>query len=423
MRTSDAEREFAVLATTPGRQIHIAVIGAGPAGLMAAEVLAQGGAAVTVYDAMASAGRKFLMAGRGGLNLTHSEKLPSFLTRYGKMAPQLAAAIETFPPDALRVWSEALGQPTFVGSSGRVFPKAMKASPLLRAWLRRLDAMGVQFALRHRWIGWDEQGHLRFWTPDGTIAVEARATVLALGGASWPRLGSDAAWVEILAAKGVTISPLKPANCGFTVAWSDIFRDRFEGQPLKGVALSFGPRTVRGEAIVTRTGIEGGAIYALSADLRDAILRSGQATLHIALRPDLETSALIKRLSAPRAKQSFSNWLRKAAQLSPVGIGLLQEAAIAAGVSLSSLPPEKLAELINAVPIKLNGVAPIARAISTAGGIAFDELDSGFMLRRLPGTFAAGEMLDWEAPTGGYLLQASFATGAAAGKGVLKWLG
>jgi uncharacterized flavoprotein (TIGR03862 family) len=406
----------------PQSQTQIAVIGAGPAGLMAAEVLAQGGAAVTIFDGMASAGRKFLMAGRGGLNLTHSETLPAFLTRYGNVAPQLTAAIEAFPPGALRAWSEALGQPTFVGSSGRVFPKAMKASPLLRAWLRRLDAAGVKFAMRHRWTGWDGNGRLQFQTPDGAIAVEARATVLALGGASWPRLGSDAAWVEMLAAKGVAISPLKPANCGFTVAWSDIFRDRFEGQPLKGVALWFGGRTVRGEAIITRTGIEGGAIYALSADLRDAILESGHPTLHVALRPDLETGALIKRLSAPKAKQSFSNWLRKAAQLSPVGIGLLQEVAVGSGASLSSLSPENLAELINAVPIRLNGIAPIARAISTAGGIAFDELDAGFMLRRLPDVFAAGEMLDWEAPTGGYLLQASFATGAAAGRGALKWL-
>jgi uncharacterized flavoprotein (TIGR03862 family) len=403
-------------------QTQIAVIGAGPAGLMTAEVLAQGGAAVTIFDGMASAGRKFLMAGRGGLNLTHSEKLSSFLTRYGKAAPQLTAAIEAFSPERSRAWSEALGQPTFVGSSGRVFPKAMKASPLLRVWLRRLDAAGVKFAMRHRWTGWDGNGRLQFQTPDDAIAVEARATVLALGGASWPRLGSDAAWVEMLAAKGVAISPLKPANCGFTVAWSDIFRDRFEGQPLKGVALSFGPQNVRGEAIITRTGIEGGAIYALSADLRDTILGSGQATLHVALRPDMATDALIKRLSAPKAKQSFSNWLRKAAQLSPAGIGLLQEAAKTAGTSLSSLSPEKLAELVNAVPIRLNGIAPIARAISTAGGIAFDELDTDFMLGRLPGVFAAGEMLDWEAPTGGYLLQASFATGAAAGRGALKWL-
>jgi uncharacterized flavoprotein (TIGR03862 family) len=371
---------------------------------------------------MASAGRKFLMAGRGGLNLTHSEALPAFLTRYGKATPQLAAAIEAFPPRALREWSEALGQSTFIGSSGRVFPAAFKASPLLRAWLRRLDVMGVQFALRHRWTGWDDDGHLLFQTPDGPRTVDSSATVLALGGASWPRLGSTGAWAETLAARGVTISQLQPANCGFTVAWSNIFRNRFEGHPLKGVALSFGPRSVRGEAMITRTGIEGGGVYALSADLREAILNSGQATLHIALRPDLEISGLIARLSAPRAKQSFSNWLRKATQLSPVGIGLLQEAAVTSGVSLSSLSPENLAGLINAVPVQLNGTAPIARAISTAGGIAFSEIDADFMIRRLPGVFASGEMLDWEAPTGGYLLQASFATGVAAGRGVLKWL-
>jgi uncharacterized flavoprotein (TIGR03862 family) len=401
---------------------NVAIIGAGPAGLMAAEVLAQGGASVTVYDAMASAGRKFLMAGRGGLNLTHSEPLPQFLARYREASSMLSVAIEAFPPDALRAWSEALGQPTFVGSSGRVFPQSFKASPLLRAWLRRLDSMGVQLKLRHRWIGWDVNGYLLFQTPSGQIAVDARAAVLALGGASWPRLGSDGTWTETLGAKGITISPLRPANCGFTVAWSDIFRDRFEGQPLKGVALSFGLQTVRGEAIITRTGIEGGAIYALSAELREAIENSGQATLHIALRPDLEMSDLIARLSAPKGKQSLSNRLRKAAHLLPVGIGLLQEAAIGSGASLSALSSENLAALINAVPITLNGTAGIARAISTAGGISFDELDADFMIRRLPGIFAAGEMLDWEAPTGGYLLQASFATGAAAGRGALKWL-
>jgi uncharacterized flavoprotein (TIGR03862 family) len=403
-------------------QTQTAVIGAGPAGLMAAEVLAQGGAHVTVYDAMPSAGRKFLMAGRGGLNLTHSEPLPQFLARYREAMPHLTAAIEAFPPDTLRAWSEVLGQPTFVGSSGRVFPKAFKASPLLRAWLRRLDAAGMPFALRHRWTGWDQSNRLLFQTPEGPRVVDAGATVLALGGASWPRLGSDGAWVETLAAKGVTISELRPANSGFTVAWSDIFRDRFEGQPLKGVSLSFGSHTARGEAIVTRTGIEGGAIYALSAELRDAIIRSGQTTLNIALRPDLDINDLIARLSQPKGKQSFSNFLRKAAHLTPAAIGLLQEAAKASGASLSSLSPTDLGRLINAVPIQLNGVAPLARAISTAGGISFSEIDTDFMIRRLPGTFAAGEMLDWEAPTGGYLLQASFATGAAAGRGVLEWL-
>ncbi|MCK1511441.1 TIGR03862 family flavoprotein [Bradyrhizobium sp. 190] len=401
---------------------NVAVIGAGPAGLMAAEVLAQGDAEVTIYDAMPSVGRKFLMAGRGGLNLTHSEPLPQFLARYREAMPHLKAAIEAFPPSALREWSEALGQETFVGSSGRVFPKAFKASPLLRAWLRRLDSQGVKLALRHRWTGWDERGRLCFQTPDGSVAVEPRATVLALGGASWPRLGSDGAWAEALAARGVQISRLRPANCGFTVSWSEIFRDRFQGQPLKGIGLNFGSDNVRGEAIVTRSGIEGGAIYALSAELREAIDKSGSATLHIALRPDLNIDDLIAKVSAPKGKQTLSNFLRKAANLSPVAIGLLQEAAKASGVSLASMSPADLANLINAVPIELTGIAPIARAISTAGGIAFSEIDADFMIRRLPGVFAAGEMLDWEAPTGGYLLQGSFATGAAAGRGALKWL-
>ena len=389
---------------------------------MAAEVLARGGASVTVYDAMPSAGRKFLMAGRGGLNLTHSEPLPAFLSRYREAAPRLAAAIEAFPPDALRAWSEALGQPTFVGSSGRVFPEAFKASPLLRAWLRRLDSDGVKFAFSHRWSGWDAQGRLVFQTSEGAHTAEAAATVLALGGASWPRLGSDGGWAEVLTAKGVAISPLRPANSGFTVAWSDIFRDRFEGQPLKGIALSIGKHSARGEAIVTRSGIEGGLIYTLSAELREAVLRDGRATPTIALRPDIATDELAAKLSAPKGKQSLSNFLRKAANLSPVAIGLLQEAAKASGTPLASMPPAQLARFINAVPIQLTGVAPIARAISSAGGIPFDELDSDYMVRKLPGVFAAGEMLDWEAPTGGYLLQASFATGAAAGKGAAKWL-
>jgi hypothetical protein len=406
-----------------GNENHVAVIGAGPAGLMAAEVLAQGGVGVAVYDAMPSAGRKFLMAGRGGLNLTHSEPFPAFLARYREAASLLEPAISAFPPDRLREWSETLGQPTFAGSSGRVFPKAFKASPLLRAWLRRLDAQGVRFAFRHRWSGWDDHGRLNFETPEGERAIEADATVLALGGASWPRLGSDGAWTKLLTERGVSISPLRPANCGFLVKWSDVFKQRFEGQPLKSGAFKFGTETVRGEAIVTRGGIEGGAIYALSAQLREAIAASGEARLQIALRGDLATDELAKRLSTPRGKQSLSSFLRKRAGLSPVAIGLLQEATISSGGrSLASLPPNELAEFINAVPIRLTGTAPIARAISTAGGIALDELDRNFMLRRLSGVFAAGEMLDWEAPTGGYLLQASFATGAAAGRGVRQWL-
>ena len=268
-------------------------------------------------------------------------------------------------------------------------------------------------------MGW--QGALQFQTPDGLRAVAADAAVLALGGASWPRLGSDGGWVKTLAAKGVVIAQLRPANSGFTVAWSDIFRDRFEGRPLKGVELSIGPHAARGEAIITRGGIEGGAVYALSAELREVILREGEATLTVALRPELGSDDLVRKLSAPKGKQSLSNFLRKAVSLSPVAIGLLQEAAKTSGTSLTSMSPADLARLVNVVPVKLTGVAPIARAISSAGGIAFDELDADYMVRKLPGVFAAGEMLDWEAPTGGYLLQASFATGAAAGKGALKW--
>jgi predicted flavoprotein YhiN len=373
----------------------IAIVGAGPAGLMAAEVLSEAGARVTVYDAMPSAGRKFLMAGRGGLNLTHSEPLEALLDRYREARPRLETAIKAFPSERLRQWSEALGQPTFVGSSGRVFPIAFKASPLLRAWLRRLDASGVQFKFRHHWTGWDDQGRLTFDAPDGRQVVEAHATVLALGGASWPRLGSDGSWVGMLAAKGIAISPLRPANSGFVVGWSDVFRDRFEG----------------------------GAIYALSAELREAIATAGAATLHVALRPDLTSADLVARLSGSRGKQSLSNFLRKTAQLSPVAIGLLQEAAASASAPLAQRSPQALAGLINAVPIELTGVAPIARAISSAGGIRFDELDADFMIRRLPGVFAAGEMLDWEAPTGGYLLQACFATGLAAGRGVIAATG
>ena len=327
-----------------------------------------------------------------------------------------------FLPKTLRAWSEALGQPTFVGSSGRVFPQAFKASPLLRAWLRRLDGLGVRLALRHRWTGWDDSGRLLFQTPDGGVWSMRARPCWRSAARSWPRLGSDGAWVETLAAKGVRVAPLRPANCGFTVAWSDVFKDRFEGQPLKGVALSFGTNTVRGEVMITRAGIEGGAVYALSSVLREAISATGEAVLHVALRPDVDAAELVARLEAPRGKQSLSTFLRKVAHLSPAAIGLLQEAAIASGATLASLSAASLAGLINAVPIKLNGTAPIARAISSAGGIVFDELDADFMIRRLPGVFAGGEMLDWEAPTGGYLLQASFATGTAAGRGALGWI-
>lgn len=405
-----------------GKTSTAAIIGAGPAGLMAAEVLCSAGVGVTVYDQMPSAGRKFLLAGRGGLNLTHSEPFDAFMSRYGDAAPNLRPAVEAFPPDALRGWALALGQETFVGTSGRIFPKAMKASPLLRAWLRRLDAAGVTFKLRHRWRGWRD-GKLLLSSPDGEMLAHSDVTVLALGGASWPNLGANGQWVELLQRQGVAMAPLKPANCGFHVVWSETFRSRFAGQPLKGIALSIAGCSVRGEAVVTSAGIEGGAVYAIAAVLRDMVMQNGEATLEVALRPDRSRSDLEARLSTPRGKQSMSTWLRKTLGLSPVAIGLLQEAAVASGEILAALQPRDLADRINRVPLRVTGVAPIGRAISSAGGVSFSALDEHFMLARLPGTFAAGEMLDWEAPTGGYLLQVCFATGVAAGKGALRRLG
>jgi uncharacterized flavoprotein (TIGR03862 family) len=400
----------------------VAVVGGGPAGLMAAEVLAAGGASVAVFDRMPSLARKFLLAGRGGLNLTHSEGLEHLLARYGAAEPRLRAAIEAFSPAALCAWCEGLGQTTFIGTSGRVFPTALKASPLLRAWLKRLGAAGVHVKLRHQWTGWDDQGRLKFASDKGPVTIAANATVLALGGASWPRLGSDGGWVAPLTSAGISVAPLQPANCGFLASWTDVFRTRFAGEPLKRIELTFGTVTVHGEAVITDAGLEGGSIYALSAQLREAIAASGEAILHVDLRPDIAREDLEKRLGRPRAKQSLSTFLRKAAQLSPAAIGLLQESAIAFSSPLNALTPAALAERIKAVPVRLSGVAPIEKAISSAGGIAWDEVDEHMMLRRRPGTFVAGEMLDWDAPTGGYLLQASFATGAAAGRGALQWL-
>ena len=407
------------LRLSPNRSI--AVIGGGPAGLIAAELLAKAGARVTVYDQMASLGRKFLMAGRGGLNLTHSEDLKTFLTRYGEIDPLLRAAVESFPPAALRAWSDTLGQPTFVGSSGRVFPTVLKTSPLLRTWLLRLGNLGVDFKLRHRWEGWDEDGPLRFTTEGQEVAAEPDATVLALGGGSWPKLGSDARWVDVLGAEEIAVAPLRAANCGFTAAWSDVFR-QFEGQPLKNIGISFGGRSVRGEAMITRDGIEGGAIYALSSPIRDAITRDGHATISIDLMPEVGAGKLVERLAKSRGKQSLTNFLRKQTHLSAVSLGLLRETALTSGLSLPTMRAEKLARLIKAAPVKLTGVQPIDTAISTAGGVRFAELDENFMLKRYPGIFVAGEMLDWDAPTGGYLLQASFATGVAAARGIITWL-
>jgi uncharacterized flavoprotein (TIGR03862 family) len=386
---------------------------------MAAERLAAAGVSVTVYDGMPSAGRKLLLAGRGGLNLTHSEPLERFLRRYHPPHEALCAATAAFPQQRLREWCEALGQPTFVGTSGRVFPNAMKASPLLRAWLRRLAGAGVTFAMRHRFVGWQD-GALAFTRPDGTMVTDRPdVTILALGGASWPRLGSDGGWVAALAEAGIAISPLLPANCGFRVQWSAPFRGRRAGSPLKRIAVTFDGETVRGEAVITADGIEGGAIYALSAPLREAIARGGSAVLAVDLRPDLAQADLASRLAKGRAKESLSNMLRKSARLSPADIDLLREAAIGAGRVLAGLPAAELAAFIKAVPLRVTGVADIGRAISTAGGVSFDEIDGRFMLRKKPGVFIAGEMLDWEAPTGGYLLQASFATGVAAAEGAL----
>ena len=401
--------------------LNVAIVGAGPAGLMAADGIAAQGAHVTVYDRMPSVGRKFLLAGRGGLNLTHGEDIERFLARYGEAAPRLRAAIEAFPPAAVRAWCAGLGQETFAGSSGRVFPKSFKTSPLLRTWLRRLDAAGVRFALRHHWTGWDEHGAVQFETPVGPLTAQPDALILALGGASWPRLGSDGGWADVLARSNIKITPLRPANCGLIANWSPVFRDRFEGQPLKGIELSFAGQSLRGEAVVTRDGLEGGAIYALSAPLRDAIAARGQAMLHIALRPDIAATELQRILEEPRGKQSLSNVLRKAAKLSPPAIGLLHEASLASSQKVTTMSPAALAAMINAVPVRLVATAPLATAISTAGGVALAAIDDNFMLRARAGVFVAGEMLDWEAPTGGYLLQASFSTGVAAGNAALAW--
>ena len=384
------------------RDSDIAIVGGGPAGLAAAEVLAGAGRAVTVYERMPSVGRKLLIAGRGGLNLTHSEPLPDFLARYAPVDPRLPAAVEAYPPEALRAWCEGLGQKTFVGSSGRVFPESFKASPLLRAWLARLDGAGVAIRTRHRLAALGEggegaEGVLTFETPEGPHVVRPRASLLALGGASWPRLGSDGAWVPLLEGNGVAVAPLRPANVGFRVAWSAHFAQRFAGEPLKRLAARIGGTSARGEAVATRDGIEGGVIYALSRPIREAVERDGFAELVLDLRPDLDADALAARLARSRPGESLSTRLRKAAALSPAAIGLLREA------HANALPTEAtaLAAAIKGAPLRLLAPTSIERAISTAGGLAFAELDARFMLRARPGTFVAGEMLDWEAPTGG----------------------
>jgi uncharacterized flavoprotein (TIGR03862 family) len=396
----------------------IVIIGGGPAGLMAAEVLSQSGAKVDLYDAMPSPGRKFLMAGKSGLNLTHSESYQTFITRYGSKQKEIAAHLQHFTPTDLLAWVKELKVETFVGTSGRVFPKEMKASPLLRAWLQRLQAGGVTFHTRYRWMGW--QNHLLvFDSPNGVIKIKPDATILALGGASWPRLGSCGDWVSWLEQHGVEVKPFRPANCGFTVNWSKHFSEKFHGQPIKPVVLSFKDFKQRGEFVVTRTGVEGSLIYTASAKLRDEIASTGDAVLTLDLAPDSSREKLIRALARPRGSRSMTSHIQKTTGIQGAKTGLLYE--FIAREDFADI--ERLADAIKALRIPLSAPAPIATAISSAGGIDFDELDANLMLRKMPGVFCAGEMLDWEAPTGGYLLTACFATGRSAGNGALHWLG
>jgi len=395
----------------------VLIVGAGPAGLFAAERLSAKGFSVTVVERMPSPARKFLMAGRGGLNLTHSEDLQRFLTRYRETEPFLAPLIREFPPQALRDWCHDLGEDTFVGSSDRVFPTSMKASPLLRAWLRRLDQNGVELLSRRTWTDFDAEGAALLRAADGkTAPFPARTVLLALGGASWPKLGSDAAWVPVLEAEGIQVNRFQPANCGFRISWSAFLKERFAGVPLKRIALNHQGKRVAGEAVLSAQGLEGGAVYALSAELRETINRDGTAALTVDLRPDMSEQDLVARLDRPRGKQSAATFLKKVLKLKPEEQALLREAG--------DLPsdPLDLARRIKAVSLTCLAPYSIDRAISSAGGIALSELDDNLMLTKRPGLFAAGEMLDWEAPTGGYLLQACFAMGARAADGIAAHL-
>lgn len=403
--------------------MKIAIIGGGPAGLMAAEAACAAGAEVDLYDAMASVGRKFLLAGKGGLNLTHAEPSEKFLARYGARRAQVEPLLASFGPADLRAWAAGLGIKTFEGSSGRVFPKDLKAAPLLRAWIRRLRQAGVQFHVRHRWSGWDEQGALCFATAEGRRSVQTDATVLALGGGSWPKLGSDASWVPLLAGRGLRIVPLQPANCGFDVGWSEHFRTKFAGHPVKSVAVIMRNEAgaeswYPGEFVITETGVEGGVIYAVSASLRDEILAKGVGTLRLDLAPDRDVPRLAHDLARPRGKRTMATHLQRQAHIEGVKAGLLREVVTKEDFA----DPARLAAAIKSLPLRLAAARPLAEAISTAGGVPFDALDKRLMIRSLPGLFCAGEMLDWEAPTGGYLLTACFATGKAAGAWAAAWL-
>ncbi|WP_222834246.1 TIGR03862 family flavoprotein [Pseudomonas sp. SC3(2021)] len=399
---------------------HVAIIGGGPAGLMAAEVLSQAGVRVDLYDGMPSVGRKFLLAGVGGMNITHSEAYPAFLSRYAERAPQIAPLLRAFDADALCRWIHELGIETFIGSSGRVFPTDMKAAPLLRAWLKRLRDSGVVIHTRHRWLGWDAQGALRIASPDGEITVKTDATLLALGGGSWSRLGSDGAWMLPLEQKGVGLAPLQPSNCGFEVqAWSELLVSKFAGAPLKNVAIGLNDDIPRlGECVITATGVEGSLIYALSAPIREAINAQGAATVHIDLLPGRPVDKLQAALSKPRGSRSMAKHLHSQVGIDGVKAALLRELTDAATFA----DPALLARAIKALPLTLVKPRPLDEAISSAGGVTFEALDERLMLKALPGVFCAGEMLDWEAPTGGYLLTGCFASGRAAGLGVVQWL-
>lgn len=399
---------------------HVAIIGGGPAGLMAAEVLSQAGVRVDLYDGMPSVGRKFLLAGVGGMNITHSEPYPAFLARYAERAPQIAPLLRSFDADALCRWIHDLGIETFIGSSGRVFPTDMKAAPLLRAWLKRLRDSGVVIHTRHRWLGWDTHGALRIASPEGEITVKPDATLLALGGGSWSRLGSDGAWMLPLEQKGVGLAPLQPSNCGFEVqAWSELLVSKFAGAPLKNVAIGLNDDVPRlGECVITATGVEGSLIYALSAQIREAINTQGSATVHIDLLPGRPVDKLQAALSKPRGSRSMAKHLHSQVGIDGVKAALLRELTDAATFA----DPALLARAIKALPLTLVKARPLDEAISSAGGVTFEALDERLMLKALPGVFCAGEMLDWEAPTGGYLLTGCFASGRAAGLGILQWL-
>lgn len=413
---------------SPASAQRIAVIGAGPAGLMAAEHIANAGLAVDVFDAMPSVARKFLLAGIGGMNITHAEDYDTLVTRYGGAQSQLKPILDDLPPLELRAWIHALGVDTFVGTSQRVFPTDMKAAPLLRAWLHRLRNSGVTFHPRHRWTGWNNNTPQDGWvfaTPDGEVTHQFDAVVLALGGASWVKLGSDGRWCEPLAQMQVDIAPLKPTNCGFEIPWSDFIRERFAGTPLKNIAVSITDKNgnteyKKGEFVLSEYGIEGSLIYAISAPLRDLIDTNGETTAEFFLDwlPNMTVEQIIKKLDQPRKGMSFSNVLRKKLNLPALTNALLKECC----PNLNNNNSTDVANAIKAMPMRPQQTRPIDEAISSAGGVCFDSTNSNLMLEQLPGVFVAGEMLDWEAPTGGYLLTACFATGKRAGLGVVQWL-